>query len=62
MIFIRDGGIREIPVKDAQKVNAYLEDYLTFWNKFSDGIKNNDRRIDKALVTFGKFIKSYRSI
>jgi hypothetical protein len=54
MTFITNGVCEEIPQYDARKVDAYIESYLPFHAKF-DGM--NGRDVDKALWTFGKFLK-----
>ncbi len=59
MKFILAQPSEEILQDDDQKVNAYLDEYLPFWNEFIHGVNNTNRRIDKALVTFGKFVKAY---
>jgi len=54
MAFIENGEAEEIPQYDPRKVDAYLDRYLPFHAQFPaiDG-----REVDKALWTFGKFIK-----
>jgi hypothetical protein len=53
MRFIEANVIEEIPAKDADKVRAYLRQYLPFHARFS-GLPQ--RAVDKALWAFGKFI------
>lgn len=45
---------REIPLADKQRLRAYLEDYLPFWKS----LDRNERDTDRALWTFGKFLKA----
>ncbi len=57
MSFIENQKIEEIPEKDSDKVQAYLVRYLPFHHRFQ-GI--DQRSVDKALWSYGKFIKAYR--
>ena len=53
MRFIEAGVIEEIPDRDADKIRAYLDQYMPFYARFK-GIPQ--RPVDKALWAFGKFI------
>ena len=54
MTFIQTGVAEEIPQYDPRKVEAYINRYLPFHSQFAaiDG-----RSVDKALWSFGKFLK-----
>jgi hypothetical protein len=54
MRFILAGVIEEIPEKDADKIRAYVEQYLPFHAQFN-GLP--ERTVDKALWAVGKFIR-----
>jgi len=53
MRFIQAGVREEIPEKEPDKIEAYLDQYMPFHSQF-DGIAY--RAVDKALWSFGKFI------
>jgi hypothetical protein len=53
MRFIEDGRREEIPAKNANKIRAYIEQYMPFHARF-EGLPQ--RAVDKALWAFGKFI------
>lgn len=59
MVFIEEGQIEELDdasdEKDEKKVELYLTKYLRFHGQFS----GDQRKIDKALVTFGRFLKEW---
>lgn len=55
MMFLRDGKKEEISTQDPEKIETYLADYLPFYAGFKDDGK---RSVDRALWTFGKFLKS----
>jgi hypothetical protein len=55
MMFLRDGKKKEIPRRDQDKIVSYLSDYIPFHRQFQD---DENRSVDKALWTFGKFLKS----
>jgi hypothetical protein len=55
MMFLRDGKRMEIPTKTQEKIATYLSDYIPFHGQFQD---DGNRSVDKALWTFGKFLKS----
>jgi hypothetical protein len=58
MVFIEEGRIEELDaVSDKKKVELYLTKYVRFHSRFS----GDQRMIDKALVTFGKFLKTWRN-
>jgi hypothetical protein len=56
MRFIQCGQIDELPVRDVDKIEKYLIAYVPFYRDL-DG--NEDRTVDKALWTFGKFIRTW---
>jgi hypothetical protein len=45
----------EIPGRDRKKVQSYLENYRSFFDGFSECDR---RQVDRALWTFGRFLKS----
>jgi hypothetical protein len=45
----------EIPASNPTKVRTYLADYRTFFARF-DGC--NHRQVDRALWSFGRFIRT----
>ena len=53
MRFIQTGRAEKIPAKDADKIRAYISDYMPFHAQF-EGMRH--RVVDKALWAFGKFI------
>src|ERR1700691_6794905 len=56
MIFIEEGRIEELSnFSDEQKIESYLTRYLRFHRRFA----GDQRKIDKALNTFGRFIKAW---
>ena len=46
----------EIPRSDNRKVASYIERYLPFWEELPE---TPDRRMDKALWVFGRFLKQF---
>jgi hypothetical protein len=46
----------EIPEREDVIIASYLERYLPFWGTFPN---LSDRLVDKALWTFGKFLKAF---
>ena len=59
MVFIEEGRIEELDdFSDKKKVEFYLTKYVRFHSQFS----GDQREIDKALVTFGKFLKTWPGI
>jgi hypothetical protein len=48
---------REIPARHKAKVDFYLREYCPFFASF-DGCEK--RQVDRALWTFGRFLKTYR--
>jgi hypothetical protein len=49
------GEVSEIPKNKNIILDYYFEDYIPFYNFF----ENNDRAVDKALFTFGKYVKQW---
>ena len=54
MAFIQGGEPEEIPTYDPRKIDSYIERYLPFSATFGE---LNARSVDKALWSFGKFLK-----
>lgn len=56
MVFLQGQGRNELAEdSERQKIDLYLNQYLSFFNQF----KNFDSfKVDQALWTFGRFIKS----
>jgi len=48
---------REIPALNLKKINMYLEEYRPFFDRFDDC---EYRQVDRALWSFGRFLKNYR--
>ena len=57
MIYLKTGDIKEIPSKGKDKQQIYINEYLPFYNEHGS---YEDRKLDKAFFSFGKFLKSYR--
>jgi hypothetical protein len=55
MRFIHRSRIEEIPSNRRLVAQTYVNDYIPFFDQFP---RMPDRRVDKALVTFGKFLKT----
>jgi hypothetical protein len=45
----------EIPIYNKDKVEIYINEYLPFWDEFSEF---PSKRVDEALWAYGKFLKS----
>jgi len=56
MEYITSGRQREIPERQEAIITSYVERYLPFWEKLPS-LPN--RAVDKALWTFGKFLKTF---
>jgi hypothetical protein len=54
MRYIQTGHITEIGYTNKQKYMAYVEEYLPFLRGFEG---ESAREVDKALFTFGQFLK-----
>ena len=54
MKYLTEGKITEIPSKKSKVYESYLDEYIPFLNNFEETDK---RRIDKALFSFGRFLK-----
>lgn len=54
--FIEYGEIRELPEGRTQIRDIYFNYYIPFFNEFA-GV--DQRMVDKALFTFGRFLKKY---
>ena len=55
MWYMLESELREIPDKDTEKLRVYRDDYVPFYRSFGPF---PERRLDKALFTFGKFLKT----
>ncbi|QDU92646.1 DNA glycosylase family protein [Lignipirellula cremea] len=55
MAYLQGWPRLEIPRQNPAKVRAYLENYRAFFASFKDG---NPRRADRALWSFGKFLRT----
>ena len=55
MAFLKTGKCHEIPGHNPTKIETYLESYRQFFARFA-GIP--PRRVDRALWSFGRFLKS----
>jgi len=53
MHFLKTGGIKEIPSRKADKYAAYKEEYIPFVRS----LNAKQRKIDKALYSFGQLLK-----
>lgn len=56
MRFLQEGTIDEIPKMDNRKIEIYVSAYCPFLRTFAD---EPARETDRALWSFGKFIKAY---
>lgn len=56
MEYILARRFEEIPKREDAIIASYIERYLPFWVKVPS---SPDRAVDKALWTFGKFLKSF---
>jgi len=57
--YLKENCIQEIPDKDPEKEKIYFESYVPFFNNLAE--KNTEfsrKRIDEAIWSFGKFLKS----
>jgi hypothetical protein len=54
MHYLQTITIKEIPSKNRDKQLSYIDEYLPFYN---DHESYEDRRLDKALFSFGQFLK-----
>ncbi len=57
MTYIQSGKQVEIPADDREKIKSYIEEYLPFYSEFNCA-EDGSRSLDKALWTFGKFLKT----
>lgn len=55
MVFIEEGRIEELSDFPERKIGLYLTRYLSFHRRFS----GEQRKIDMALHTFGRFIQMW---
>jgi hypothetical protein len=56
MHYLKIGIIKEIPSKNKNKQQSYINEYLPFYNEYG---YYEDRKLDKALFTFGRFLKIF---
>ena len=54
MRYLKNSKIEEIPSNDNSKISIYLEEYIDFHTALG---KWEERKADKALFTFGRFLK-----
>jgi hypothetical protein len=57
MSYIKTGKPAELPDDDDLKVRIYLDEFLPFLDEFVNNMEA--RQVDRALWTFGKFVKTY---
>ena len=55
MVFIEEGRTEDLNEFEGRKVEFYITRYLSFHRRFS----GEQRKIDKAVHTFGRFIKAW---
>lgn len=56
MHYLQTGTIKEIPSKRKDKQQSYVNEYLPFYNERG---YYEDRKLDKALFAFGRFLKIF---
>ena len=54
MHYLQTGTVKEIPSKNCDKQTSYITEYLPFYNAHG---YYPDRKLDKALFSFGQFLK-----
>lgn len=54
MRFLQTDTIKEIPSKNSEKQTSYITEYLPFYHAHG---YYTDRKLDKALFSFGQFLK-----
>jgi len=54
MHYLQTGDLKEIPRKNIDKQLSYISEYLPFYNAHG---YYGDRKLDKALFSFGQFLK-----
>jgi hypothetical protein len=54
MHYLQTGTIKEIPSKNTDKQAAYINEYMPFFKEQGD---YKGKELDKALFTFGQFLK-----
>lgn len=55
MVYLKTGEIKEIPESNEEKQLKYINEYLSFYNEHG---YYEDRKLDKALFSFGQFLKT----
>ena len=58
MVYLKTGEIKEIPESNEEKQLKYIKEYLPFYNVEHEHY--DDRKLDKALFSFGQFLKKTR--
>jgi hypothetical protein len=58
MVYLKTGKIEEIPSSNEEKQLKYINEYLHFYNEEHKHFE--DRKLDKALFSFGQFLKKTR--
>lgn len=60
MRYIKSSKIEEITYNDTEKKKIYFNEYINFFNKIKLETSSNvtNKKIDEALWSFGKFLKS----
>jgi hypothetical protein len=53
-----DGPDREMPTPKLKRIGIYLDEYRPFFRRFADC---EHRQVDRALWSFGRFLKNYRA-
>jgi hypothetical protein len=57
MHYLQTGTIKEIPSKNTDKQAAYINEYMPFYKEQGEQGDYEGRKLDKALFTFGQFLK-----
>jgi hypothetical protein len=58
MKFIQKRKLCELPKNESEKIKIYLEEYLPFFQAMDAELRSpKNRKLDKALWMFGKFLK-----
>jgi hypothetical protein len=57
MHYMQTDTTKEIPSKGRDKQSCYINEYLPFFNAFNALKHYPDRKLDKALFSFGQFLK-----
>ena len=57
MHYLQTGIIEEIPSKNIDKQAAYIKEYVPFYTELEELGDCKGRKLDKALFSFGQFLK-----